>query len=101
VRAAGFRPANRRGRRPLLTLIRSVADQAALGATARRRNLAGSMEASPRLAGRAVLLVDDVLTTGSTLEEAARAVGRAGGRVVGAACLARTPRHAVDARTFG
>ncbi|MFD5645719.1 ComF family protein [Streptomyces anulatus] len=73
---------------PLLRQRRAVADQSGLGARQRRANLAGALELTAgggrllrhglsRL-GR-VILVDDLLTTGSTLAEAARAVGEAGG----------------------
>ncbi|MFH9202966.1 ComF family protein [Streptomyces anulatus] len=78
---------------PLLRQRRAVADQSGLGARQRRANLAGALELTSggrrllrdellrhgllRL-GR-VILVDDLLTTGSTLAEAARAVGEAGG----------------------
>lgn len=62
---------------------RPVADQSGLGAGARRANLAGALEVvagGGRLlaAGRPVL-VDDLLTTGASLAEAARAVDRTDG----------------------
>jgi ComF family protein len=55
----------------------------------RRENVRGAFAASRPLAGRTVLLVDDVMTTGATASEAARALRAAGaGRVV-VAVLAR------------
>ena len=69
----------------------------ALGVADRERNVAGSMRLRPaderRIAGRTVLLVDDVVTTGATLREAARALTAAGARVLGAAAVASTPLH--------
>jgi ComF family protein len=52
----------------VLRKTRSTPEQARLGAKTRRRNLAGCFEVTrPSLvAGRDVLLVDDVITTGST-----------------------------------
>jgi len=44
-----------------------------------------------QLAGRRVVLIDDVLTTGTSLESAARAISRSGGVVVGAVVVAATP----------
>jgi predicted amidophosphoribosyltransferase len=77
-----------------LRSTRPVRDQAALTAAERARNVGDSMTAHPRLAGRTVLLLDDVVTTGSTLAEAARAVRAAGGTVRGAATITATPAHA-------
>ncbi|MCD0486264.1 ComF family protein [Streptacidiphilus sp. ASG 303] len=75
--------------------VRAVADQAGLGAADRRRNLAGALAvrrapAAALRSGRAVL-VDDLVTTGATLAEAARALEAAGVRVPGAATVAATP----------
>ncbi len=74
-----------------LRLSRQTADQAGLSAADRSGNRAGSMRASPRLAGRDCLIVDDILTSGATIAEAARAIRAAGGHVTGAAAIARTP----------
>jgi predicted amidophosphoribosyltransferase len=83
--------------------IRRLADQAALGHRARAANLSGAYGVRPRAAGalngRPVVLVDDVVTTGSTLAEAARVVRAEGGLVVGAATLAATRRRASARRT--
>jgi predicted amidophosphoribosyltransferase len=54
--------------------------------------LAGAMRATPGAPCRVVLL-DDVMTTGSTLVEAARALRQEGHEALGAAVLAATPRR--------
>ena len=78
--------------RALLVPARAVADQAALGTAARAANLHGALRARRPLPGLPVVLVDDVVTTGATLAEAARALRAAGADVRGAAVVAATQR---------
>ena len=67
-------------------------DQVGLGARSRARNAAGSVTVRPSGGvRRVVLLVDDVVTTGSTLAACRAALERAGALVVGAVVLAATP----------
>lgn len=73
-----------------LWLTRRASDQAGLNQEARATNLVGAMAASLSLKGKRVLLVDDIVTTGSSLIEAARAVTEVGASVVGFVTLAET-----------
>lgn len=77
----------------LLLKIRSTPPQATLSHEKRRTNLAGAFACNPRIArrcqGRAVLLIDDVITTGSTISECARTLVAAGIGEVRAAAVAR------------
>jgi ComF family protein len=72
-----------------LQRIRPTRAQFGLSRGERRRNLDGAFRASNDLAGRKVILVDDVLTSGATLYECTRAIAAAGGIVVGGVTLAR------------
>jgi ComF family protein len=60
----------------------------------RRRTVAGAFRIDPKakLAGRTVVLVDDVLTTGSTANACARVLQRAGAARVELICWARVVR---------
>lgn len=78
----------------LLRRVRWTPQQLQPSRDARRENVKGAFRVRPRanLAGRTVLVVDDVLTTGSTAGEVARALKAGGaGRVV-VAVLARRQR---------
>ena len=62
-----------------ITRTRDTASQVGLSGEERRRNVAGAFRAIPEIvAGKKVLLIDDVMTTGSTLEACARALTDAG-----------------------
>ncbi|MBE5800272.1 MAG: ComF family protein [Clostridiales bacterium] len=64
--------------------------QTGLSARERRENLVGCMMASDAVSGKRVLLVDDVCTTGATVQEAARALREAGAKSVGVFTAARS-----------
>jgi ComF family protein len=72
-----------------LTRIRHTPAQTGRTPAARRANVRGAFRAGrgAALGGRVVLLVDDVMTTGSTCSEAARALKQAGAARVVAAVL--------------
>ena len=78
---------------PVLSVRAGVIDQRGLGARARQTNVRGSMRARRRIRGAEAVIVDDVVTTGATFDEAARALEDAGFRVVAAVALAATPHR--------
>ena len=88
LRRAGVRPVTE------LAHTRRATQQKHLAVDERASNRAGALRARRKLAGRRFLLVDDVLTTGATLAEAARAVNAAGGEIAAAATLAYTQKRA-------
>lgn len=71
---------------------RETPRQMTLSGGERRKNLKGAFAAQPdaALAGKRVLLVDDVLTTGSTLNECAKALRAAGAVECRGVCVAVT-----------
>lgn len=76
-------------------LIRRIADtapQSRLDRAARRRNVAAAFRVARPVHGLHVGLVDDVMTSGSTLEAAARALKTAGARRITCFVALRTPQ---------
>lgn len=72
-----------------LKRCRDTKSQARLNAKQRVANLRGAFEATASVAGKRVLLLDDVRTTGSTLNAATRALRRSGATEVHAFVVAQ------------
>lgn len=89
VRRAGGRPVR------LLAPARPTADQRGLSTEERAENVRGSMRMRAGILSTVgpVVLVDDVVTTGATFDEAARVLSTAGVEVRAAVALAATPLH--------
>jgi ComF family protein len=85
--------ARRRGLPLALAAVRKVRDlppQAGLDREARLRSPRGVFEGVQALDGRRVIVVDDVMTTGATLDELARCLKQQGANWVGNLVVART-----------
>jgi ComF family protein len=93
--------AKRRGIPMMLALRRkrATAVQAGLASAGRRRNVAGAFDLrskakpDPQLAGKKILLIDDVMTTGATASACAAALKRGGVKSVSLLTLARVDRR--------
>ena len=78
----------------ILKRTRETRSQVGLNNTERHENIHDAFRAEPFLAsGRKVLLVDDITTTGATLESCTEALLSAGARAVYALTLARALPH--------
>lgn len=75
--------------RHLLRRVRRTRPQSGLDAATRRQNLRAAFKVRTRCLPERVLLVDDVMTTGATLNEAAATLSRAGVGTVIALAIAR------------
>ena len=98
-RRRGFHPVElmaRRGGLPVLRVLRHsrrVADQRALGRRDRAANMAGAFAMRGVLKpGCPLVLIDDVVTTGATLDAAAATLRASGARVLGAATAVSADR---------
>jgi ComF family protein len=90
VRAAGGPPVMPDG----LVRRRRTPSQGRLGPAARARNVRGAfaVRRGRDVKGKRIVLVDDVLTTGATVDECARVLRRAGAAFVGVLTLSRAVR---------
>ncbi len=70
--------------------VRNTPSQAGLDLKTRQHNLRGAFACGLDLSGKRVALIDDVMTSGSSLHELARAVRQAGALEIQAWVLART-----------
>ncbi|HUO44795.1 MAG TPA: ComF family protein [Burkholderiales bacterium] len=70
--------------------IRDSAPQAALPWSERRKNIRGAFACGADLTGKRIAVIDDVLTTGATLDEIAKTLKRAGAAEVHGWVIART-----------
>ncbi|MFP5307328.1 MAG: ComF family protein [Gammaproteobacteria bacterium] len=71
--------------------VRATDDQIGQSAAARRRNMRRAFVVEQDLSGLHIALVDDVMTTGATLDELARVCRAAGAARIEAWAVARTP----------
>jgi ComF family protein len=69
---------------------RETAEQAGLDRKARRRNVTGAFAVSAPLHARHIAILDDVVTTGSTVRELAEVLRRAGAEQIEVWAIART-----------
>jgi ComF family protein len=74
-----------------LLKVRHTPPQQSLARDARQRNVRGAFSVSGDVRGRRITVVDDVMTTGSTLDEIADTLKRAGAVRVVNRVVARTP----------
>jgi ComF family protein len=76
-----------------LLRVKATPSQGGLNPTARRRNVGGafSVQRPARIAGKRILLIDDVLTTGATADACTKVLRDAGAACVDVLVLARVP----------
>lgn len=82
-----------------LVCIKDFSEQKFLSTLARKRNVAGAFQAGSGFVGKHVVLIDDVITTGSTAFEAARTIYGIGAQKVTIVVLGINQRN-IEIRNF-
>lgn len=79
----------------LLARVRDTKSQSLLDRRDRHKNIRGcfTVDRPDRIKGKIILLVDDILTTGSTMDECSKVLKRAGAKSVTAAVIASGRLH--------
>ena len=77
----------------LMVRKKATAPQSGCNLNTRRENIRNAFQSSSEVAGKRILLVDDTVTTGSTIEAAARSLREAGAKTISVAVISRTARH--------
>ena len=84
---------NRIEMRPdVVSRTRETAEQAGLARAQRRKNVRGAFKVLAPISGSHVAILDDVVTTGSTVNELARVLHRAGAKRIEVWAIARAAR---------
>lgn len=73
--------------------VRATRHQMGLNARVRKKNLRNAFSCTRSITDKSVVIVDDVVTTGATVNELASTLRRAGAHRIEVWCLARTPAH--------
>ena len=79
--------------RSTLQRTRATPHQTGLLPKERKKNVRGAFECNTDYSGKTILLVDDVMTTGATLNECARILKLHGAAAVIAIVAARAQKH--------
>ncbi len=78
-----------------LQRVRNTKRQSDLSRNERQRNLLNAFTCKASVAGKHVVLIDDVMTSGSTIQAAALAIKQAGARRISVWVVARAAPHAI------
>lgn len=77
----------------IIKIVKRTKPQKNLSANERKENLKGAFSCKEDLKGKNILLIDDIFTTGTTIEEASKVLKKRGGQVFAATFAMRKKRE--------